>query len=114
MLVRLRPMLWYQDPATGGGSVTMPHKKDILPFLAGCSRAALEIGAVNTVYKVQGKLFGDNTDWWVIIGGWFQFGVNRTRGRGPRQPVRHRGCLACLCSPSVLVVVSVPIYSCIA
>jgi len=55
---------------TLGGSVTIPHKQAIIPFLDDLSVAASEIGAVNTVYKIERdgktKVVGDNTDWIAI------------------------------------------------
>jgi len=52
------------DPATGGGSVTIPHKESVIPEMDSLSDAAKAIGAVNTVTKLpDGKLHGDNTDW---------------------------------------------------
>ena len=52
-----------RDPNTFGGSVTIPHKQHVLPHLDQLSESAAAIGAVNTVWKVDGKLHGDNTDW---------------------------------------------------
>lgn len=49
-----------------GFAVTIPHKETIIPFLDKLDYAAEEIGAVNTVVKVKGKLKGYNTD---VIGG---------------------------------------------
>ena len=45
-----------------GYNVTIPYKKDIMPFLDEIDKKALEIGAVNTVVKKDGKLKGYNTD----------------------------------------------------
>lgn len=56
-----------RDRQTGGGSITMPHKQTIMPFLDEISAPAKAIGAVNTVSKdAQGRLLGDNTDWLAI------------------------------------------------
>eukprot|EP00746_Dinoflagellata_sp_MGD_P149849 gnl/MRDRNA2_/MRDRNA2_81838_c0_seq1.p1 gnl/MRDRNA2_/MRDRNA2_81838_c0~~gnl/MRDRNA2_/MRDRNA2_81838_c0_seq1.p1 ORF type:complete len:331 (-),score=55.96 gnl/MRDRNA2_/MRDRNA2_81838_c0_seq1:105-1052(-) len=51
--------------STGGGSVTIPHKESIIPYMHELSDAARMIGAVNTVTKEPGtgRLKGDNTDW---------------------------------------------------
>ncbi|ORY86426.1 EPSP synthase-domain-containing protein [Protomyces lactucae-debilis] len=52
-----------QSPAFGGASVTIPHKKAIMPFLASLTEEAQAIGAVNTVLPSEHGLLGDNTDW---------------------------------------------------
>ncbi len=45
-----------------GASVTIPHKQRVIPHLDRVDEAALEIGAVNTVYWDQGRMCGTNTD----------------------------------------------------
>lgn len=45
-----------------GLSVTIPHKRSILPYLDGCTNQALWAGAVNTLYWEDGQLWGENTD----------------------------------------------------
>lgn len=45
-----------------GINLTMPHKIKVLPYLDKLSPAAEIIGAVNTVIRKEGKLFGENTD----------------------------------------------------
>ena len=48
----------------GGINVTIPYKKDVLPYLYGISDNAKRIGAVNTIIvKEDGGLYGDNTDY---------------------------------------------------
>jgi shikimate dehydrogenase len=51
-------------PALGivGVNLTIPHKESVLPFLDEITEEARDVGAVNTVHCVEGKLFGDNTD----------------------------------------------------
>lgn len=46
-----------------GFNVTIPYKTDIIPFLDEISPEAARIGAVNTVYKKDGRLCGTNTDY---------------------------------------------------
>ena len=45
-----------------GFNATIPHKKDIIPFLDEVEEEALLCGAVNTVRIKDGKLTGHNTD----------------------------------------------------
>ena len=45
-----------------GINVTIPYKKDVIPFLDEISPEAEKIGSVNTVVNRGGKLFGYNTD----------------------------------------------------
>ena len=45
-----------------GFNITIPHKIDIMNMLDSISEEAAEIGAVNCVKIVDGKLFGYNTD----------------------------------------------------
>lgn len=48
----------------GGINVTIPYKKDVLPYLSGISDNAKRIGAVNTIIvEEDGGLYGDNTDY---------------------------------------------------
>lgn len=47
------------SPKTKGGSVTIPHKQAVLEHVDFLSAAAQEIGAVNTVWKVQSCFFPD-------------------------------------------------------
>jgi shikimate dehydrogenase len=63
-------------PALGivGVNLTIPHKENVLPFLDEITDEAREIGAVNTVHCVEGRLLGDNTD-----------------GRGFYEPLRELG-----------------------
>lgn len=63
-------------PALGivGVNLTIPHKEAVLPFLDAITDEAREVGAVNTVHCLDGKLLGDNTD-----------------GRGFYEPLREMG-----------------------
>ena len=47
-----------------GINVTIPYKEKVIPHLDHISDAARKIGAVNTIKKVDGKLYGDNTDFY--------------------------------------------------
>ena len=63
-------------PALGivGVNLTIPHKESVLPFLDAITDEAREVGAVNTVHCLEGRLLGDNTD-----------------GRGFYEPLREMG-----------------------
>lgn len=45
-----------------GFNITVPHKKNIIPFLDDISRPAALAESVNTITVRDGKLFGDSTD----------------------------------------------------
>ena len=45
-----------------GVSVTIPHKRMVMPYLDGLTVDALHAGAVNTLFWSDAKLWGDNTD----------------------------------------------------
>jgi len=46
-----------------GLNVTIPYKKEVIPFCGELSRVAAKIGSVNTLLRrPDGSLFGDNTD----------------------------------------------------
>lgn len=63
-------------PALGivGVNLTIPHKESVLPFLDEVTEEARDMGAVNTVHCIEGRLLGDNTD-----------------GRGFYEPLREMG-----------------------
>lgn len=46
-----------------GINVTIPYKKAVIPYLDVISPEAQKIGAVNTIKVKDGKLYGDNTDY---------------------------------------------------
>ena len=45
-----------------GVSVTIPHKKHIMPYLDRLTHTSVRIGAVNTLYWQEGEIWGENTD----------------------------------------------------
>lgn len=45
-----------------GGNVTVPHKEASLLLVDELSPVARAMGAVNTIWREDGRLFGDNTD----------------------------------------------------
>lgn len=50
------------SPDLGGINVTVPYKLEVMQYLDEISPEALEIGAVNTVVRREGRLYGYNTD----------------------------------------------------
>lgn len=46
-----------------GINVTVPYKKDVIPFLSTISPEAEKIGSVNTIVNQNSKLYGYNTDY---------------------------------------------------
>lgn len=45
-----------------GVNVTIPHKQSVMQFLDVISDEALAVGAVNTIVRCEGLLYGHNTD----------------------------------------------------
>ena len=51
-----------REPVWLGLNVTIPHKEAVTALLDHCTATAETIGAVNTLFKEDGRLVGDNTD----------------------------------------------------
>lgn len=47
-----------------GINVTIPYKQAVIPYLDEISERARAIGAVNTIVNTNGKLYGENTDFY--------------------------------------------------
>lgn len=47
-----------------GVNVTIPYKQAVIPYIDVLSEHAKEIGAVNTIVNLNGKLYGYNTDYY--------------------------------------------------
>lgn len=45
-------------------NVTIPYKKDVIPFLDELSPIAMKLGSVNTIVRREGRLIGHNTDYY--------------------------------------------------
>lgn len=45
-----------------GGNVTLPFKQDVIGMVDSMTTTAHAVGAVNTIYRVRGRLVGENTD----------------------------------------------------
>lgn len=53
-----------QEAAYSGLNVTMPYKRDVIPYLTELTPIAIQIGAVNTILKrPDGTTIGHNTDY---------------------------------------------------
>ncbi len=50
-----------------GMNVTIPYKKDVIPFCSDVSDTVEKIGSVNTLVKKDGKWYGDNTDYYGFL-----------------------------------------------
>lgn len=51
-----------------GINVTIPYKKDVIPYCTTLSPQAAEIGSVNTIRRMpDGTYFGDNTDYYGFV-----------------------------------------------
>lgn len=50
-------------PDVAGANVTIPHKQAVPAHLDALEPGAQAIGAVNTIFKREGRLIGENTDW---------------------------------------------------
>lgn len=59
-----------------GVNVTIPYKQKVIPFLDELSLEATSIGAVNTVLFKDGKIIGDNTDYYGIVKTFEQMGIS--------------------------------------
>ena len=51
-----------KDDKLSGINITVPYKKSVIPFLEKLSETAKITQSVNTVYKKDNKIVGDNTD----------------------------------------------------
>lgn len=52
----------FRGPEWLGLNVTIPHKEAVAALVDRCTATAATIGAVNTLFKEEGSLVGDNTD----------------------------------------------------
>jgi len=56
------PQLLQQNANLKGLNVTIPYKKEVLPYLHAADETVQQIGACNCIKIVDGKLYGFNTD----------------------------------------------------
>ena len=54
--------LWKENPNLEGLNVTIPYKKEVIPFLDHSSAVVQEINACNCIRKFNDELYGYNTD----------------------------------------------------
>ena len=62
-------------------NVTIPYKKDVIPYLDEISPEAKAIGAVNTIVNKNGKLYGYNTDFYGIKAALGKMGFESLSGK---------------------------------
>ncbi|MEG0250843.1 MAG: shikimate dehydrogenase [Peptostreptococcus sp.] len=55
-----------RDNKINGANVTIPYKKDILPYIDILDEKAKDIGAINTIFAKDNILYGYNTDYYGI------------------------------------------------
>lgn len=55
---------FFQSTKFSGLNVTIPYKKDVIPFIDYLSTEVKEIGVVNTIIKKDNKTYGYNTDYY--------------------------------------------------
>ena len=67
-------------------NVTIPYKRDVMPYCAELDPAAEAIGCVNTIINKEGRLFGYNTDF-----SGFLYMADRAGGKGPWAGGQHFG-----------------------
>jgi shikimate dehydrogenase len=64
-----------------GVNVTIPHKQNVIPLVDRLTMTAEAVGAVNTIYKKDGTLYGENSD----VGGFMndlkRLGIGKTGNR---------------------------------
>lgn len=65
-----------------GLNVTIPYKKDVIPYCAELSETACEVGSVNTIIRQpDGSLHGDNTDYFGFAYLLGKAGADVTKGK---------------------------------
>ncbi len=52
----------FNHPNFRGANVTIPHKSAVIPMLDHVENTVKKLGAVNTIYRTNGKIGGTNTD----------------------------------------------------
>lgn len=60
--LKVFPEIWQKNPDLVGMNVTIPYKEAVMPLLDALDESALEVGAVNCIYRKNGQLWGYNTD----------------------------------------------------
>lgn len=57
-----RAVNYFRREEVLGAIVTMPYKESVIPLIDGLDDEAQRIGAINTIFKYEGKLMGHNAD----------------------------------------------------
>ena len=53
---------FFKNCEYNGFNVTIPYKKEVIPYLKSISKEAKQIGAINTIINNNGEFYGYNTD----------------------------------------------------
>jgi shikimate dehydrogenase len=61
------PELINKNPDLAGLNVTIPHKRNVIPFLSEMDKSAKNVGAVNVIKFRDGKLIGYNSDYYGFL-----------------------------------------------
>ena len=59
--------VFFKDANWDGINVTVPYKKEVVPYLDELTPVAHRLGAVNTVVRRNGRLIGHNTDYFGFL-----------------------------------------------
>ena len=78
-------------------NVTIPYKKDVIPYLDELDENAKAIGAVNTIVNKNGKLYGHNTD---FSGFMYMLKKHNIKIEG-KKCVGQCGCIAGICKNDI-------------
>ena len=58
---------FFENRTWKGINVTIPYKREVEKYIDSQTHIAERIGAINTIYEIEGKLIGDNTDFYGFL-----------------------------------------------